>query len=840
MRRSIISAVGISGVETIEVFRTVDEACAGAIAPEIVPLDLSGNATVVTDTVGLNRICVRARDLDGNESTDEAAINVLLDTNPPVVTSLTVTPPTIEITNSVTIEVQATDDVVVSDVLVEVTWPSNPTGVTLPLAGNGPGTFSGSVPFTPFLRELYTVTARAFDGAGNEGTLGTTFTATGDPDLEPPVVLLSIVPDTVAQGGTVQITVSATDNINVDSLMLEINSTPVPIPPSGIVDFVAPAIAIYNVVARAEDPTGNFDEETGSFEAIDPATDTTDPTVAITTPGDGDEALGLVDIIGTADDTTLQSYTLDFAPSGSGSFTNFHTGNTRVVGGLLGTLDTSLLPNGLIDIRLRATDANSNVSQTTTVSVSGENKPGVFQLSVVDLQVPVSGIPISIIRSYDSRTRGTSQDFGHGWKVEVVQSATYQFNRLPGASWSTPIGSLLGGGFCPPGNETAFHIIEIRVSDTEFYQFRPTLDTGVFTTLPVTCPGSMNFTQIGGVPGASLEILHFNQFFYVPGDPDMTYPIDHPTLGGQVFTPRDVRLTTLQGKVLDVNLTDGLQRVADANGNALVINSSGVTHSSGKSVTFVRDGSGRITSITDPLGHTTTYTYDANDNLTSREDHLGNRVETTYDANGRPLTNTDANGFVTAFTYDGSGNLLTRTQAVGVLDYLTTFTYDANGNKLTETDARGFTTTFTYDANGNKLTETNPRGFVTTFTYDNRGNVLTRTEATGVLDILTTFAYDSNGRVISETDPMATRPKRRTTVAARSLGSTMKTPPSRCSATTRRGGGPAPPIAFCGRRSMGTTGRTVWSRCAIRPTARSPAPMMLPGGPSPRRMPSAA
>jgi len=531
---SVSATDDLSGVDELEVFRTVDEPCVGAIAPVIVPLDLTGNATVVTDTTGVNRICVRARDLDGNESTDEAAINVLPDTNPPVVTSLTVTPPTIEITNPVSIEVQATDDVVVSAVLVDVTWPSNPTGVTLPLIGDGTGSFSGSVPFTPFLPELYTVTARALDGAGNENTLGTTFTATGDPDLEPPVVSLSIVPPVVAQGGTVQLTVSATDNINVDSLTLEINATPVPIPPSGIVDFVAPAIGIYNVVARAEDPTGNFDEETGSFEAIDPATDTTPPTVAITTPDDGDEALGLVDIIGTADDITLQSYTLEWAPAGSGSFSTFHTDTSPVIGGLLGTLDTSLMPNGLIDIRLTAVDVNSNVGQTTrTVSVSGENKPGVFQMSLVDLQVPVSGIPIAIIRSYDSRTRGTSQDFGHGWKVEVVQSATYTFNRSPGDGWTTPLPQ--GLNLCPTGSETQFHIVEIRVSDTEFYQFKPVIG-GTGSAGTGLCFGNMTFQQIGGVPGATLEILNLGSFFYQYGASELIHDPFGP-LFGQIVHP---------------------------------------------------------------------------------------------------------------------------------------------------------------------------------------------------------------------------------------------------------------------------------------------------------------
>ena len=48
-------------------------------------------------------------------------------------------------------------------------------------------------------------------------------------------------------------------------------------------------------------------------------------------------------------------------------------------------------------------------------------KLGNFSLSFTDLQVPVSGIPITILRTYDTLQAGVTEDFGYGWQLEVVR-----------------------------------------------------------------------------------------------------------------------------------------------------------------------------------------------------------------------------------------------------------------------------------------------------------------------------------------------------------------------------------------------------------------------------------
>ena len=114
------------------------------------------------------------------------------------------------------------------------------------------------------------------------------------------------------------------------------------------------------------------------------------------------------------------------------------------------------------------------------------------------------------------------------------------------------------------------------------------------------------------MPGATLGILGNTDVFWGNGSNEA---IDVDSF--EVYEPQDVRLTTPDGRVFDLDLADGVTRLADPNGNALAITDAGITHSSGKSITFERDAAGRIERIVDPLGHATSYTYDTAGDLAS-------------------------------------------------------------------------------------------------------------------------------------------------------------------------------------------------------------------------------
>src|SRR5262249_58388361 len=85
----------------------------------------------------------------------------------------------------------------------------------------------------------------------------------------------------------------------------------------------------------------------------------------------------------------------------------------------LGTLDPTLLLNDSYILRLEATDAAGNVATLDQqFNVRDNLKLGNFTLSFQDLTVPVSGIPITVTRTYDTLTARRDDGLGFGWRLE--------------------------------------------------------------------------------------------------------------------------------------------------------------------------------------------------------------------------------------------------------------------------------------------------------------------------------------------------------------------------------------------------------------------------------------
>ncbi|MHC4507838.1 MAG: FG-GAP-like repeat-containing protein [Planctomycetota bacterium] len=724
-----------------------------------VPLDADGNATFTPLVTGDLAVVAEASDAAGNTGTDSTTLEVLPDTEFPLVT-LSATPDPIDITNPITINASATDNIAVFSFELTVNGPQPGGPIDEPLTLDETGQSS----YTPFIPGTYTFTATAVDPAGNETQETVTVEAQGIPDAEDPVVNLVVVPNTTIPGGTVTLTVDATDNIFVVSRTLTINGLDVPLDTNNQALFTAPVLGDYTAVATAVDPSGNVGTDTVVFSAVDPATDTDPPVVDITAPDEGGDLTAQADISGTATDLTLVEYRLEVAQVGSSDFTTFATGSQPVQNDVLGTLDTSVLENGLYNIRLTAVDINGLISQVTrTYTVAGEFKASFFKTTITDLRLPVSGIEITVNRTYDSRTRSRSGDFGFGWNLEVLQEGTYTNNRVPGEGWTGLPGGLFDSIPCQGGvREDLFHITEIRFSDTEFYKFAFEVNlTGGFSSLGCEV-ASVGFTQVGGVPGASLDILGSFGFLFVQGG-DV---IDFDTF--EIFNPEDVRLTTFDGRVFDLNLNDGLTRIGDTNGNSIFINSNGVVHSNGKSILFSRDAQGRITEMTDPLGNSILYGYDTNGDLETVTDRNSNvttmtyfdghfldeirdptgnaRVRNEYDADGRLIAQVDADGNRTEYDTDTEAGMLSVTDRN---DVVSTFEYDDAGN-LENVSTGSASRQFTYDDKGNKTSETDERGHTKTFTYNANRQPTSETDA---LNNTINYAYDAGGRPTQITDP---------------------------------------------------------------------------------------
>ena len=123
--------------------------------------------------------------------------------------------------------------------------------------------------------------------------------------------------------------------------------------------------------------------------------------------------------------------------------------------------------------------------------------------------------------------------------------------------------------------------------------------------------------------------------------------------------PQRYRLTTKEGFVYILNQAFGIETVSDPNGNTLTYSDTGIVHSSGKSVLFNRDASGRITAITDPNGNVLSYTYDANNDLVTATDQTAASTQYTYDSSHGLIDILDPlNRPLVKNIYDATGRLI--------------------------------------------------------------------------------------------------------------------------------------------------------------------------------------
>jgi len=525
------------------------------------------------------------------------------------------------------------------------------------------------------------------------------------------------------------------------------------------------------------------------------------PTVALSVPEDLDVVTSPTQVIGTVTSPTLERWTLSYRAIGEDQWIGIASDVVPLTEATLGVFDPTLLLNGLYDFRLEASDYEGRtVEETIAVAVEGNMKIGHFTLSFVDLAMPVSGLDLEVIRTYDTRDL-VERDFGVGWALDLRQGS-YRNNRPPGEGWQ------LAEGFLPCDStlETRSHLTVIRLSESEVYRFALRVVDGA-PSIGGGCFATARFDYVDGpIPGATLTILGNDRVFQETESSDRVLDVDN----FDTFEPQGVRLSTRDGRVFDLDLDFGVTRVEDPNGNQLEIREEGIFHSAGKAVEFERDAEARITKITDPAGHEIAYDYDAAGDLVRTIDPEANAttfaydadhrlvdiidardvraVRSEYDADGRLVKVTDALGndlrlehdldgrrevvtnrlgFARVLEYDVRGNVVRETDELGKIttrtydakDRLltetdplantTTFVYDADGDLTSVTDPLGNATTFTYDALGNPLTITDPRGKVTRNSYDERGNLISTTDP---LEAVTAFTYDARGQLLTETD----------------------------------------------------------------------------------------
>ena len=201
------------------------------------------------------------------------------------------------------------------------------------------------------------------------------------------------------------------------------------------------------------------------------------PTAAITSPSRGAVITGLVPVTGTANDTDLGLWVLDYgAGTDPVAFVNIGTGNTPVISGALGNWDTSVLPDGTYTLRLRAADA-INQTAVTSVSVVLDATPPTSVITspssgaVVNGQLAVTGTAL------DAHLDSWILDYGAGERPSAWVTI---------ASGSTAVVSGLLGTWNTVGLPDGTYSLRLRVTDQASHTSRYTV--GVILQVPTASP----------------------------------------------------------------------------------------------------------------------------------------------------------------------------------------------------------------------------------------------------------------------------------------------------------------------------------------------------------------
>jgi RHS repeat-associated protein len=510
------------------------------------------------------------------------------------------------------------------------------------------------------------------------------------------------------------------------------------------------------------------------------------PTITIVVPADGAEVTAPVPVQATAAPPTGQAittWTLSYrrifrGASPSGAVT-LATGSGALPA-ILATFDPTRLANGTYAISLTAeASGGGSATATSTVIVSHALKIGRFQATYQDLDVPVDGFRLQVLRTYDSYDKNVG-DFGVGWRLDLSNFRVASNRTLGAGGWqriTVPCGFLV----CTDVENSTARFVTVVHPDgrTEVFDFDPQPGSALFSSVTAAFKA-----RPGTGTTSRLEVV---------GNPTLLWTqegnLSTDIFTGEIFDPQQFTLTLLDGRVLLLDRTSGLLSATDRNGNWIQVTGGGVLSSSGRSITFARDSVGRIRQITGPNGEVVRYEYSSAGDLDASIDANGNRLGYTYDAShlllttsgpgGQPIQTlhydaegrltgvTDAHGntteisndvpgrkqivtdrlrrLTTIYSFDDRGNAIRQEDLFDGISVASDATYDTAGRLLTGTDALGNTTRITYDAAGNPTEFRDPLGNITKYTYDATGRLLTQTAPDGT--IVARLTYDARGNL---------------------------------------------------------------------------------------------
>ncbi len=708
-----------------------------------VALTNENTAVYVPTTTGVHAIVATAVDTSGNSTSQSIDINAIESNNTaPEITS----DPIVSATSGVEYVYQITASDADGDVL-EYSLQVAPVGMDIDAT-------TGEIFWTPTVGQtgLFEISAQVFDGVDY---VSQNWNLVVFEESKTPLDIVVSVSNIVnSLGDTVSISTFLKGESGSAIVSLTVNGELVS-ESAGVTDYIPDNSGAYfveaTVVSEGETVVSTLYFSVSDIEDYD------FPVAQILSPVFDSSVSTPTVVTGTAEDQNFAWYSLSISQRGKNSWSEIASGSAAISNGELGVIDPTLLSNGYYDLLLEVTDVNGNKSyDDRVVYVHGDFKVGNFSITVDDLEIPLSGFPISISRRYDSREKFNSGEFGYGWSLEQ-QNVRVQENMTMGLGWET----TNSGGFIPTICivPTQLHMVSITLPDGNTERFRMTVSPNCDA---FSAPQNVNpiFEAMPGTESTltpeSVGSLYFqgNQLY---------------DLGtGQPYDPNVYYLETKEGLILRIDENYGLTVIQDPSGNTLSFSENGIVHSSGKGILFSRDNDGRVTSVTDPSGNTyiyeyseegdlirfvdpqgnvSQYNYNRSHGLTGIIDPLGRKLtKNIYDDDGRLIAMEDADGNSIDISVDLEENIQTVTDR---RDNPTIYQYDDSGNVSSVTNAAGEVTSYTYDLLGNRLTQTNDLGEIVSWTYDASGDVLTETNGAGEI-----YRKDNNsfGQLTSRSD----------------------------------------------------------------------------------------
>ena len=472
---------------------------------------------------------------------------------------------------------------------------------------------------------------------------------------------------------------------------------------------------------------------------------------------------------------------------------------------VINTNDLTTLRNDDYDLELLVRNDYVTTNAVVRFALDSNLKIGPFTYSEQDTVIPVSGMPLAVVRTYDSMNLRAG-DFGYSWSYALnemdLNIHEIRVNRHPlfddeegpgpGGTFSMRVGGSRDVTLTlPDGRRTTFYYYEVPGDCSgddgvdlcaEPRYFSP---PGVNATLrPVNkfggdLGGYDFFTKTWKAAGGETahETFDFPGFILTTQDGTQYY-LKRDYQGDFTFLPDDVSneddgfedITSPANFFVAAYGKARLAEIRQPSGNRIVINpdtpgTDGRNHFSvdhldptghqTRSIFFQRDDRNRIAAIMDPISGSSglpvvKYEYDDSANNLVRVLRLQNRATQSYATNTYLYENSKFPHFLTKIL-DARGLPVARNlydddgKLIGVIDAqgrTNRLVHNVSGRTETIYDRLGNQTTHVYDAHGNVTVTVDALGQVWQRSYDANDNL------TSVTDALTNtifYGYDANG-----------------------------------------------------------------------------------------------